>query len=125
MGDKHKFDSSGKIIELYPPIQVGQSAKFYFDCIKNKSHWSPQLDQILGTPDGEKSFENIVKLVDVKDRAKFEEMSVGHTGEEKIVQTAPIQMSNGNVITEKYHFLRTKENGLYGIKGETKLIKVA
>lgn len=127
MGDKHKFDSSGKIIELYPPIQVGESAKFYFDCIQNKSYWNPRLHQILGKIEGQKSFEKIIQLVDVRDRDKFTEMSVGqgHNGKEEFVETAPIQMKNGNIITEKYKFLRSDEQGLYGIEGETKLIAVA
>jgi hypothetical protein len=122
LGVNNKF---GKIIKLPTRLKVGATGSFYFDVKNNKSYWDRNLYPILGEAEGENTFENIVKLVDVKDRTKFQEMSVGHKGKETKVETSPILMRNGNTIIETYNFLISPEHGLYGIVGNTELVAVA
>jgi hypothetical protein len=52
-------------------------------------------------------------------------MSVGFRGPEAEVLTAPILLSNGNIIEEKYKFVRDKDFGLLKIIGQTKLLQIA
>ena len=64
-------------------------------------------------------------MVDIKSKTKFQEMSVGFNGRELIVESAPILLENGNVVEEKYKFVRDKDFGLIKIIGQTKLLQVA
>ena len=69
-------------------------------------------------------FSQVLSRVDTKYKTKFQEMSVGFRGPETEVLTAPILLSNGNVVKEKYQFVRNSDLGLLKIIGQTKLIQI-
>jgi hypothetical protein len=51
-------------------------------------------------------------------------MSVGFRGPETEVLAAPILLSNGNVVEEKYQFVRNRDFDLLKIIGQTKLLQI-
>ena len=83
----------------------------------------PFMDFVVIYNDG--SFSKVLSMVDIKSKTKFQEMSVGFNGRELIVESAPILLENGNVVEEKYKFVRDKDFGLIKIIGQTKLLQVA
>jgi len=76
-------------------------------------------------PDKRINFSHILSRVDMKYKTKFQEMSVGFRGPETEVLTAPILLSNGNVVEEKYKFVRDRSCLLLKIIGQTKILQIA
>ncbi len=80
----------------------------------------------MGLPNtGVATYEDVLKCIDVKDRTRFEETTLGLKTKASIIKFDPIQLANGNVI-EDTHFREFNENGtLKNLVGYTKLVAVA
>ena len=103
---------------------VGAVGHFIYDIATDRSE-ADFLEQVIYNlkPDKRIDFSQILSRVDTKYKTKFQEMSVGFRGPETEVLTAPILLSNGNVIEEKYKFIRDRDVGLLKIIGQTKLLR--
>ena len=105
---------------------VGAVGNFVYDIATDTSEADFLEEAIYNLkPDKQINFSQILSRVDTKYKTKFQEMSVGFRGPETEVLTAPILLSNGNVVEEKYKFLRNSDFGLLKIIGQTKLLQIA
>ena len=104
---------------------VGAVGNFIYDIATDTSE-ADFLEQAIYNlkPDKRINFSQILSRVDTKYKTKFQEMSVGFRGPETEVLTAPILLSNGNVVEEKYKFVRDSDFGLLKIIGQTKLLQI-
>jgi len=104
---------------------VGAVGHFIYDIATDRSE-ADFLEQAIYNlkPDKRIDFSQILSRVDTKYKTKFQEMSVGFRGPETEVLTAPILLSNGNIVEEKYKFVRDKDFGLLKIIGQTKLLQI-
>ena len=104
---------------------VGAVGNFIYDVATDSSE-ADFLEQAIYNlkPDKGIDFSQILSRVDTKHKTKFQEMSVGFRGPETEVLTAPILLSNGNVVEEKYQFVRNSDFGLLKIIGQTKLLQI-
>ena len=105
---------------------TGAVGSFIYDIATDRSE-ADFLAQVIYNLDPNEGvdFSQILSKVDTKYKTKFQEMSVGFRGPETEVLTAPILLSNGNVVEEKYKFLRNSDFGLLKIIGQTKLLQIA
>jgi len=105
---------------------VGAVGNFIYNVATDKSEADFLVHTIYNlNPNEAINFTKILSRVDTKNKVKFQEMSVGFRGPETEVLTAPILLSNGNVVEEKYKFLRNSDFGLLKIIGQTKLLQIA
>jgi hypothetical protein len=104
---------------------IGAVGNFVYDITTDRSE-ADFLEQVIYNlkPDKRIDFSQILSRVDTKYKTKFQEMSVGFRGPETEVLTAPILLSNGNIVEEKYKFVRDKDFGLLKIIGQTKLLQM-
>lgn len=113
---------SGKIITF--PIVGTFSYNFQFD----RGVPDPMERKLLGLPDGDLKYGDVLNCVDHKSRTIFEEQ-VGTVGHADIVQTPDITMSNGNVVREtylfKYHSEDYERSSPIEIEGLSCLVRVA
>ena len=81
---------------------------------------------IMGLPEsGKATYEDVLNCVDISDRVRFEETTLGLKTKAPIIKFEPILLANGNVV-EDTHYREFGEDGrLLRIEGFTKLIKVA
>ena len=128
MKKKYYFASQQIDEELRKIVpMVGAIGYFTYDVATDRSVWDAVERSIYGFRGGlnDGSFSKVLSMVDIKSKTKFQEMSVGFNGRELIVESAPILLENGNVVEEKYKFVRDKDFGLIKIIGQTKLLQVA
>jgi len=80
----------------------------------------------MGLPDtGVATYEDVLKCIDVKDRTRFEETTLGIKTKAPIIKFDPIQLGNGNIIQDT-HFREFNEDGtLKYLEGYTQLVGVA
>ena len=104
---------------------AGAVGNFIYDIATDTSE-ADFLEQAIYNlkPDKRINFSHILSRVDMKYKTKFQEMSVGFRGPETEVLTAPILLSNGNVVEEKYKFVRDRSFRLLKIIGQTKLLQI-
>jgi hypothetical protein len=104
---------------------VGAVGNFIYDVATDRSEFN-FLEQVIYNlnPSEGVNFSQVLSRVDTKYKTKFQEMSVGFRGPETEVLTAPILLSNGNVVEEKYKFVRDRDFGLLKIIGQTKLLQL-
>ena len=103
---------------------VGAVGNFIYDIATDRSESDFLVHAIYNLDPGKQiDFSQVLSRVDTKYKTKFQEMSVGFRGPETEVLTAPILLSNGNVIEEKYKFIRDRDVGLLKIIGQTKLLR--
>ena len=105
---------------------VGAVGNFIYDIVTDPSE-ADFLEQAIYNlkPDKQINFSQILSRVDTKYKTKFQEMSIGFRGPETEVLTAPILLSNGNVVEEKYKFVRDRSCLLLKIIGQTKILQIA
>ena len=102
-------------VEIIPII-----GKFSYDFASDQSTVTTIQQKLLGLNSEIVSFSDVLKIIDVKSKTQFLEQSLGNVSPlNKTIQTSPIQLENGNVVTEVYNF------SSHGIEGETKLLMVA
>ena len=105
-------------------LLVGAKGNFSYDVQKDEAR-GDELQQMIFGYDGAVNYSKIMGLVDHKSKTQFQEMSLGFDGNEELVETAPILLTNGNIIQERYRFVRGIDNQLLRIDGDTELIRVA
>ena len=112
--------SQAKIIPL--PGAIGA---FKYDVLNDKIKCDEINRLVVGLDSNIYKFADILEKVEGKTR--FQEQTVGYSGDEKIVYSSPISLVNGNVITAKYNMIYDKNDPdvLIGMTGESQLIKVA
>ena len=113
-------EPSQKIIPL-----VGARGFFDYDVLNDKIKCDEINRLMVGLDSNIYKFSDILEKVEGKTR--FQEQTVGYSGDEKIVYSSPISLVNGNVITAKYNMIYDKNDPdvLIGMTGESQLIKVA
>ena len=115
-----KNEPSQKIIPL-----VGARGFFDYDVLNNNIECDEINRLLVGLDSNIYKFSDILEKVEGKTR--FQEQTIGYSGDEKIVYSSPISLINGNVITAKYNMIYDKNDPdlLIGMTGESQLIKVA
>ena len=111
---------SQKIIPL-----VGARGFFDYDVLNDKIKCDEINRLVVGLDSNIYKFADILEKVEGKTR--FQEQTVGYSGDEKIVYSSPILLNNGNEITAKYYMIYSKKEPdlLIRMTGESQLIKVA
>jgi len=107
-----------------PRLQIGSVGTFQFDGKVSTFDNNDRL--IMGLPNtGVASYEDVLLCIDVKDKTRFEETTLGIKTKAPIVKFDSIQLANGNIIQDT-HFREFNEDGtLKYLEGYTKLVGVA
>ena len=115
---------TNNIIQLFPKPVIGAIGTFSFD---GKFSTFDETDRIImGLPkSGKATYKDVLNCVDIKDRVRFEETTLGLKTKAPIIKFKPILLANGNVV-EDTHYREFGEDGkLLKVEGFTKLISVA
>ena len=115
-----KNEPSQKIIPL-----AGAIGTFDYNIVKDEVTCDEINRLVVGLDSNIYKFADILEKVESKTR--FQEQTIGYSGDEKIVYSSPISLVNGNVITAKYNMIYDQNDPdvLIGMTGESQLITVA
>ena len=102
----------------------GAIGKFEYDVVKDESTCDEINRLMVGLESNVYSFADILDKVDVRSKLFFQEQTLSYRGSETTVESSPILLNNGNIITATYNMV-FHEGMLAGITGESQLIKVA
>jgi len=78
---------------------------------------------IMGLPEGPATYEQILETIDVRDKTRFQECTLGLNTKSKVVLLDPFRLNNGNVIQDQVERTFSEDGRIIRIDGKTQLLK--